>query len=71
MSIPASKAVPPAQQPPNASLPGGSRSEELTAAWREFFARAARERPAHPAARDFMRATRLGSQSGTPSKRAA
>jgi len=37
-----------------ASLPGASRSEELAAAWRDYFARAAHQAPAHPAARDFM-----------------
>jgi SAM-dependent methyltransferase len=37
-----------------ATLPGASRSEELAAAWRDYFARAAREQPRHPAARDFM-----------------
>jgi SAM-dependent methyltransferase len=39
---------------PKASLPGASRTEALATAWREYFVRAARERPAHPAARDFM-----------------
>src|SRR5205814_554321 len=43
-----------AEQFPKASLPGSSRSEAHAAAWREYFARAARERPAHPSARDFM-----------------
>jgi SAM-dependent methyltransferase len=38
------------------SVPGVTRSEELIAAWRHYFARAARERPRYPAARDFMAA---------------
>jgi SAM-dependent methyltransferase len=31
-----------------------TRTEELDGAWRSYFARIARERPRHPAARDFM-----------------
>jgi SAM-dependent methyltransferase len=55
LSTPVSDAGPP---PPEtfvkASLPGVSRSEELASAWRDYFTRAAHERPRHPAARDFM-----------------
>jgi SAM-dependent methyltransferase len=54
LSTPASETAAPAEQLRKASLPGSSRSEELAAAWRAYFARAARERPAHPTARDFM-----------------
>jgi SAM-dependent methyltransferase len=35
-------------------LPRATRSEALATAWRQYFARAAQERPAHPRARDFM-----------------
>jgi SAM-dependent methyltransferase len=40
---------------PPASPSPQSRSEALEAAWREYFRRAAVERPKHPAARDFLR----------------
>jgi SAM-dependent methyltransferase len=53
LSTPASEDRPPATLL-KASLPGSSRSEALAQAWRQYFARAARERPRHPAARDFM-----------------
>src|SRR4051812_36846807 len=36
------------------STSGDSRSEALASAWREFYARAEREDPRHPAARDFL-----------------
>jgi SAM-dependent methyltransferase len=48
-----SEPAPPAQLL-KAHLPGATRSEALATAWRDYFARAASERPAHPAARDFM-----------------
>ncbi len=41
---------------PRQDLPSSSRSEALSLAWREYFARAATASPAHPAARDFMQA---------------
>ncbi len=40
--------------PLRTDLPAASRSDELASAWREYFARAARESPAHAGARDFM-----------------
>jgi SAM-dependent methyltransferase len=55
LSTPASEPAP-SEKLLKASLPSSSRSEELAAAWRAYFARAAREQPAHPAARDFMAA---------------
>jgi SAM-dependent methyltransferase len=55
LSTPASDfAAPNAEKSLKAPLPGAIRADELAAAWREYFARAARENPAHPAARDFM-----------------
>jgi SAM-dependent methyltransferase len=53
LSTPASDAASPIQlveAPPSAP----SHVDALAAAWRQYFARAARERPPHPAARDFM-----------------
>ena len=43
-----------ASAPADPELQPGSRSQALTAAWREYFARVNREEPRHPGAREYM-----------------